>query len=115
MTEYKTLKEIADDVGFPFDALSSKGYTFHCIAISPGETAVGWISSGIADQFAISAPLWTLAAKKVERWKLTYDINGREATGECWFHTEEKARLFIKIDNRTILSLTKHEFTPEKL
>jgi len=64
MTELKTLRELADKVGFPFDAIDTQKYKFHCAAITPRSLAIGWDEDGNLDSSNPDVKCWTLAPKK---------------------------------------------------
>lgn len=70
----KTLRELADEVGFPFDA-SSDLYAdksiqvFHCIGIAPDGKALGWYTEGTTSWInkAVTenkSSCWTLVTPK---------------------------------------------------
>jgi hypothetical protein len=60
----KTLRELADQVGFPFDAVRYRE-TFHCIGISPNDQkAMGWYFNEMAMSISAEKPEWTIAPKK---------------------------------------------------
>jgi hypothetical protein len=65
----KTLRELADEVGFPFDAVSAGTRdTFKCMGIAPDGNALGWYLSGNYHLETATvenkAKVWTLAPKK---------------------------------------------------
>jgi hypothetical protein len=65
MTQLKTLRELADQVGFPFDAVNH-GLHFHCIGISPkDQVAIGWsLLDDTARRFDALLSNWSLVPKK---------------------------------------------------
>jgi hypothetical protein len=66
MTELKTLQEIANEVGFPFDAIGY-GLKIHFIAKTPREIAIGWQTNcGTSEFHSMDNRLWTLAPAGLE-------------------------------------------------
>jgi hypothetical protein len=77
MTELKTLRELADEVGFPFDAIDTTKEIFHCLGISPQGFSVGWEEDGSPRHRQSAVRIWTLVPKKKVLKSFVYQcLNG---------------------------------------
>lgn len=114
-TDYKTIAEIARDVGFPFDAELGSGQQIHAVAITPNQlTVLCWMLDTGAYILCSPVAEGKLLTPKVVRWELVYDDNDSGKTEVEWFRTESEVDSFLHSFPETIkLRVTRHEFEVE--
>lgn len=104
MTEkYYTLKELADEHGFPFDAVKTTGYKFHCVAIKPNGDALGW-GPVCTEHFSSESWIWKLdkpEPKKTRFYRCDVIVDwGGPHIQERWIPEEG-----IRDDDKSILNM----------
>lgn len=87
----KTLREIASEVGFPFEAERQDGEFIRCLDISPiKRVAIGWNRHDRIVSYSQSDEGWTLVTPKKKLVEFLYQDGESYYSG--WDSTEELAR-----------------------
>lgn len=86
MTELKTLKELADEHGFPFEAVT-RDIQYVMIGLSPIKHVIGCDYNGTTYQFLYDAREWTLAKKQRTLTEYLYEEDELFTSG--WFESKD--------------------------